>query len=279
MLRSKSARSVASVSSPDAACPPSSRWCETTSSAVTGATASVRWRRLRWPPGARWSTPPRSRPRNRSSAYWKSSALAIRKSGTRRRDEGRVVVAGAAMPGMHPWYGTVLTLAGAIIRVVGRLQVVGKEKVPLTGGLVIASNHHSFWDPPTVSVSLPRETHFLAKEELFRVPGFGALIRSVNAIPIRRGMADLSGIARVLEKLRSGECLIVFPEGGRMKDGELHRAKPGLGLIVAHARVPVVPVYVSGTNHIRRCLARKERIRVRFGEPMAAETLLEDGEP
>jgi len=179
---------------------------------------------------------------------------------------------------MHPWYRSILTLAGGVIRPVGRLQISGRENVPLTGGLVIASNHGSFWDPPTVSVSLPRETYFLAKEELFRIRGFGALIRSVNAIPIRRGMADLSGISRALDVLRAGSCLLVFPEGGRMKDGELHRAKPGLGLIVAHARVPVVPTYVSGTNQIRRCLARKERIRVRFGRPLAAETLLGDGE-
>jgi len=179
---------------------------------------------------------------------------------------------------MHPWYRFILTLAGSIIRPVGRLQVTGREHVPLSGGVVIASNHGSFWDPPTIAVSLPRETYFLAKEELFRIRGFGDLIRSVNAIPIRRGMADLSGISRALDVLKNGSALLVFPEGGRMKDGELHRAKPGLGLVVAHARVPVVPAYVSGTNQIRRCLARKETIRVRFGPPLAAETLLEDGE-
>jgi len=179
---------------------------------------------------------------------------------------------------MHPWYRFILTLAGSIIRPVGRLQVTGREHVPLSGGVVIASNHGSFWDPPTIAVSLPRETYFLAKEELFRIRGFGDLIRSVNAIPIRRGMADLSGISRALDVLKNGSALLVFPEGGRMKDGELHRAKPGLGLVVAHARVPVVPAYVSGTNQIRRCLARKETIRVRFGQPVAAETLLEDGE-
>ena len=179
---------------------------------------------------------------------------------------------------MHPWYRFILTLAGSIIRPVGRLQVTGREHVPLSGGVVIASNHGSFWDPPTIAVSLPRETYFLAKEELFRIRGFGDLIRSVNAIPIRRGMADLSGISRALDVLKNGSALLVFPEGGRMKDGELHRAKPGLGLVVAHARVPVVPAYVSGTNQIRRCLARKETIRVRFGSPLAAETLLEDGE-
>ena len=182
------------------------------------------------------------------------------------------------MASMHPWYRTILTLAGAVIRVVGRPETRGRENVPLTGGLIVAANHGSFWDPPVTAVSLPRETFFLAKEELFRVVGFGALIRSVNAIPIRRGAADLGGIARALDVLREGKCLLMFPEGGRMKDGKLHRAKPGLGLIAAHARVPVVPVYLSGTNHIRRCLARKERIRVQFGRVIPSETLLE-GEP
>lgn len=176
---------------------------------------------------------------------------------------------------MHPWYRTILTLAGGVIQVVGRPEIRGRERVPLTGGLIVAANHGSFWDPPVTATSLPRETFFLAKEELFRVPGFGALIRSVNAIPIRRGVGDLSGIARALDVLREGKCLLMFPEGGRMKDGKLHRAKPGLGLIATHARVPVVPVYLSGTNHIRRCLARKERIRVQFGHRLSAEALLE----
>jgi len=180
---------------------------------------------------------------------------------------------------MRPWYSFILGTAALVLRVVARPDVRGRERVPASGGLVVASNHSSFWDPPILAVALPRETHFLAKEELFRVFGFGSLIASVNAIPIRRGVADLGGISRALDVLRSGGCLIVFPEGGRMKDGQLHRAKPGLGLIVAHARVPVLPVHVTGSNHIRRCLARKERVQVRFGRPLAVETLLEGGDP
>jgi 1-acyl-sn-glycerol-3-phosphate acyltransferase len=151
--------------------------------------------------------------------------------------------------------------------------------VPATGGLVVASNHISLWDPPLVGVMIPREAFFLAKEELFHQGLFGAAIASMNAIPIRRGVADLAGIARALEVLRSGGCLTVFPEGGRMKDGQLHRAKPGVGLIVAHARVPVVPACVAGSNHVRRCIARRERVRVRFGAPLSAAELLDGGEP
>jgi 1-acyl-sn-glycerol-3-phosphate acyltransferase len=66
--------------------------------------------------------------------------------------------------------------------------------------------------------------------------------------------------------------VLVFPEGGRMKDGRLHPARPGLGLLVSLARVPVLPVHVAGTNRIRRCMARRERVRITIGEPLP-ETL------
>jgi 1-acyl-sn-glycerol-3-phosphate acyltransferase len=144
----------------------------------------------------------------------------------------------------------------------------------MTGGVLVAANHIAFWDPPLIAAALPRETHHLAKEELFRNPALLPIIRWMNAIPIRRGVTDLTGISRALDVLRREGCLLMFPEGGRMKDGELHPARPGVGLIVTHARVPVVPAFIAGSNHIRRCLVRRERARVQFGAPIPAETLL-----
>src|SRR4029078_2227482 len=72
--------------------------------------------------------------------------------------------------------------------------------------------------------------------------------------------------------LARGEVLLVFPEGGRMKDGRLHPALPGLGLLVARTRAPVVPVYVSGTNRIRRCMVRREKVRVTVGAVLPPDT-------
>lgn len=149
----------------------------------------------------------------------------------------------------------------------------GRENVPKTGGLIVAVNHLSYWDPPLTAVSLERETHFLAKAELFKVPVFGALIRSLNSIPVRRGGTDLQGINRSLEALKNGGSLIVFPEGGRAKGGGLGRARPGIGLLWTHARVPVLPTYIVGTNHFRRWIVHRERVRIRFGPVLDVEEL------
>jgi 1-acyl-sn-glycerol-3-phosphate acyltransferase len=132
---------------------------------------------------------------------------------------------------------------------------------------VVASNHISFWDPPLVACAFPREVHFLAKEELFRTPGLNAMIRRLNAIPIRRGVADLSGLSRAFEILQNGRALLMFPEGSRMRDGELHSARPGVGMMAVQADVPVLPCYISGSDQQRRWLFGGARVRIWFGPP------------
>jgi 1-acyl-sn-glycerol-3-phosphate acyltransferase len=107
--------------------------------------------------------------------------------------------------------------------------------------------------------------HFLAKEELFSSPVLGPMIRSVNAIPIRRGAADLSGLSRAIDVLKRGGALLLFPEGSRMRDGELHPARPGLGLMAVQADACVVPCYISGSNVPRRWWYRGARVRIWFG--------------
>src|SRR5262245_29102686 len=111
--------------------------------------------------------------------------------------------------------------------------------MPAHGGLIVASNHISFFDPPLVGSSSPRELYFLAKEELFQTPVLGPLITALRSIPIRRGVADMSGLSRAIDVLKRGEGLLLFPEGSRMKDGELHPARPGVGMMSVHADVPI----------------------------------------
>jgi len=163
------------------------------------------------------------------------------------------------------YYSAVRHLASAGIGILSGWEVKGREHIPRAGGVIVASNHISFWDPPMLGATIPREVHFLAKEELFATPLVGPLIRSLNSIPIRRGVADLSGLARAIAKLREGGGLLMFPEGSRMRDGELHPARPGVGMIAVHADVPIVPCYVSGSNRPGRWLLRRERVRIWFG--------------
>ena len=138
-------------------------------------------------------------------------------------------------------------------------RAVAAARAVWGGGLVVASNHISFWDPPLVGCALPREVHFLAKEELFGTLVLGGLIRSLNAIPIRRGMADLSGLARAIAMVRKGGALLVFPEGSRMRDGELHPPRPGAAMMAVQADVPIVPCCVLGSNRPRRWLLPPRR--------------------
>ncbi len=180
---------------------------------------------------------------------------------------------------MRLWYRVSLELARLPIRGLMRPRIVGREHVPRSGGIVVASNHLSYWDPPVLAHALDRECHFIAKEELFRIPGLGPLIRSLNSIPVRRGMADLRSIQEALAVLRSGGCLLIFPEGSRSPSGELQRARPGVGLLWSYARVPVVPVHVSGTHRDRHWVSGRETVWVRFGPCLGERELLAGEEP
>lgn len=168
---------------------------------------------------------------------------------------------------MGAYYSAVLLSVRAVVGPLTGWKISGRDQVPRKGGLILASNHISFWDPPLIACAFPREVHFLAKEELFsKPPGLGPLIRGVNAIPIRRGVADLAGLSRALDVLKKGGCLLLFPEGSRMKDGELHPARPGVGLLASGADVPVLPCYISGSNRPGKWWRRAARVRITFGQ-------------
>jgi 1-acyl-sn-glycerol-3-phosphate acyltransferase len=171
------------------------------------------------------------------------------------------------------YYSVTRFLVSGCFRVATGWKVTGRERVPSAGGLVIASNHISFWDPPLIGSALPRECHFLAKEELFATPLLGPVIRSLNAIPIRRGLADLSGMSRAIEVLKRGEALLMFPEGSRMRDGELHPARPGVGLMAVSADVPILPCYISGSGRPGKWWNRSSRVRISFGNARSWQDL------
>ncbi len=156
-------------------------------------------------------------------------------------------------------------LLGGLVGVLSGWEVRGREHVPPSGGVIVASNHISFWDPPLVGTAAIRELHFLAKEELFRPPVLGSLIRALNAIPIRRGVADLSGLTKAMDVLRAGRALIMFPEGTRARDGELHAARPGVGMLAVATDARVVPAYIAGSDRPGRWLFRRGLLRVSFG--------------
>jgi 1-acyl-sn-glycerol-3-phosphate acyltransferase len=157
-----------------------------------------------------------------------------------------------------------------------RWRVFGAENVPQTGGVILASNHASFLDPPLVGAGLNRDINYLARESLFRFPGIGALLRSWNSVPVDRDGGGARGLKIILERLLAGGAIILFPEGTRTPDGQLQPARSGIGLTVIKSDAPVVPVRVFGTfdaygkNHK---FPRPYRVAVKYGEPLHFEKL------
>jgi len=162
-------------------------------------------------------------------------------------------------------YSATRFVVDALVGVASGWEVRGREHIPKSGGLIVASNHVSYFDPPLVGTAAVRELHFLAKEELFRPPVFGSLIRAYNAIPIRRGVADLSGLAKAIEVLRSGKALIVFPEGTRSRDGQLRSARPGVGMLAVGTDALIVPCSITGSDRPGGWITRRTKLRVWFG--------------
>ena len=141
----------------------------------------------------------------------------------------------------------------------------------MKGAVVLASNHASFLDPPLIGAAVPREASFLARESLFRFPPLGALIRSINALPVDREGKSPRGLKTILNRLKQQAPVVLFPEGTRSSDGKLLPARSGVGLAVVKSGAPVVPIRIFGSfeAYNRRMLfPRPFRITVVFGEPI-----------
>jgi 1-acyl-sn-glycerol-3-phosphate acyltransferase len=169
------------------------------------------------------------------------------------------------------FYAGMRMLAVALMRALFRLEARGTEHVPSRGPVLLVSNHSSVLDPPLVGGVCPRQLTFLAKAELFAVPGFGRLIHALNARPVRREGADAAALRVALRALDQGAALLVFPEGTRGPEGRLREPKPGAALLAVLSGAPVVPVFVRGSGRAwprGRRFPRPAKVRVAFGPPL-----------
>lgn len=176
------------------------------------------------------------------------------------------------------YYRVTCMLVRVCARIIFGLRIYGREHLRFREHYIFAANHVSYADPPLIGCALDRESWFVAKKELFGNRFFGCLIRAYHAIPINRGELDRSTVRRIGEILASGESVLMFPEGTRSRTGRLREVKSGIGLIALRSRVPVVPVYIRGSNALRDCMLRRERLEVRIGPPIriAEEYMSED---
>lgn len=159
------------------------------------------------------------------------------------------------------------TWLGLVFLLVFRLRVFGASNVPDDGGVLIVSNHQSYLDPMLLGVGTGRMLSFMARRSLFRRRWFGRLLSAFNAFPVTRGGRDLAAVREAIRRLRSGWCVVVFPEGTRTRDGSMGRIMPGVLSIARRAGVSVVPAVVAGAFEAwpRGRRPRPRLIRVAYG--------------
>jgi 1-acyl-sn-glycerol-3-phosphate acyltransferase len=168
-------------------------------------------------------------------------------------------------------YAVLKAMIAGVGRVGFRLTAVGAGRIPREGPLLLAANHLSMLDPALIGCMVPRELDYMAKTELFRVPGFGGLIRRLNAHPVDRSGSDSAALRLALRLLGTGRALLVFPEGTRGAEGRLQAAQPGAGMLAVLSKAPVVPVYIQGSGRALprgAVVPRPVRVTVTYGAPI-----------
>jgi 1-acyl-sn-glycerol-3-phosphate acyltransferase len=156
-----------------------------------------------------------------------------------------------------------------------RLSVRGAENIPAQGGVLMASNHASFLDPPVVGVGYrSRPIHFMARDTLWNSKFGKWWMDHVGCIPVSRGTGDIKALKLTIKALKEGRAVSMFPEGTRTENGELQEAKGGIGFIIEKSGCVVVPAYIDGTfkAHPKGSKGIKPtKVTITYGKPITQE--------
>ncbi len=156
-----------------------------------------------------------------------------------------------------------------------RLRVYGKERVPLEGGIVVASNHFSWLDPAVLGYASPRVLYYMAKIEAHRLPGLGTFIRAFGCFPVRRGESDRDAVRLMRTIVAEGHALGLFAEGSRQRTGVPGHVQPGAAMVALQEGAPILPVAIHGTQTWRP--GGFQPVSIAWGEPMILDGLPKGG--
>jgi cytidylate kinase len=170
------------------------------------------------------------------------------------------------------WYWVARLMCWVFSVICFRYRAYGRENLPREGAFVLACNHQSFLDPVFCGIAVKRQVTYMARDTLFKNWFFGPLITSVNAIPISRDKPEIAVMRLVIDRLREGAAVCLFPEGTRTQDGRIAAFKPGFGLLCRRSKAAVVPVLVEGAFEAwprhKKLFRPFQPIVVQFGKPL-----------
>lgn len=171
------------------------------------------------------------------------------------------------------WARSLLLIAGV------RVTAEGLEKIDLTKPFVIATNHASYFDTPVILDKIGLQFRFLAKEGLFKIPLLGTHLKLAGHVPVpqKDPRAALRTMQTAADNIREKKIsMLIFPEGGRTRDGNLQEFKEGVAYIAIKAGVPIIPVGLTGTREIvamGSAIVRPGKVTLRVGDPISTEGL------
>jgi 1-acyl-sn-glycerol-3-phosphate acyltransferase len=181
----------------------------------------------------------------------------------------------------HSWFlyelGYWLSLTGLTLGF--RYRAEGRQHIPRTGPALLIANHQSFLDPSIVGSATRRHLCFLARKTLFRNRFFGGLIHRLNAVPVDQEGVAKEGLKTILEQLKAGQAVLVFPEGERTATGEIQPLKPGILLLIKRIAAPIVPIGIAGAFDALPRTRKWPKLSPLFLPPTGADIAVSIGAP
>ncbi|MCL2216914.1 MAG: 1-acyl-sn-glycerol-3-phosphate acyltransferase [Defluviitaleaceae bacterium] len=160
-------------------------------------------------------------------------------------------------------YKVAKVIAWILVKILFRFKVTGMENIPKTGAFLLCANHLSLLDPIVLAVFMKRQPRFMAKKELFKFRPFGSLLRALGAFPVDRKAADMTAFRTAMSVLKSGDGLLIFSQGTRMK--EFENAKGGVALFALKSGAQIVPAGIRGDYRLF------SRMHIHVGKPICME--------
>jgi len=148
--------------------------------------------------------------------------------------------------------------------------LIGRENIPQKDSFIVVSNHGSLLDPPLLGHALGRNISFMAKEELFKVPFLGFIIKACGAYPVKRGIADKNTIKTACKKLSNNNCIGIFIDGTRQKNGRVNKPKQGAALLAFKNQKLLLPVAIVNSHRVMRfkfCIPLFSKVIIKVGKP------------
>jgi glycerol-3-phosphate dehydrogenase (NAD(P)+) len=172
--------------------------------------------------------------------------------------------------GVNPFvYWIVRAVLQPFFHVYFRLRRIGREHIPQSGPLLLASNHRSFLDPFVLGTMLRRPVYYVAKKELFANRVQAWFLNALGAFPVDRGASDQEMLETARRILARGDVVLIFPEGTRIRPGGLGTPKRGVGRLALESGAPIVPLAVIGTEDVRKgWRIRPHKVTIRAGRPL-----------